>query len=179
VHCSPDGSRVRCLASMFGRGDLTAEVDWWASEAFIFPMESDEVVFHEPGLLTPLRPTNIYIRTRNPVGLSPLSFAVSPTEPAVPTASIHGNTLDQAGSPLADVTVEIIHGPDAGKRPTPILNPHAYTFEHLQLWTPRIFRASKMGYHDDIQEHSGIEVVDGYPRNTALHFRLRPREQTQ
>lgn len=173
VRCSPDGLSVRCVAVLNGT-DITNTVDWWASEEVIFANESDAVVFEDPGVLTATRPTTVYIRTRGRwIGVSPLSYAVGPSSPAEARGHTRGQFRDEAGGELANVSIEIVEGADKGKAATPILNPSEYLFDHLQLWAPRTFRASKAGYQDEIQRHSGIEVVDGYPRNTSLHFRLK------
>jgi hypothetical protein len=86
---------------------------------------------------------------------------------------MQGGFYDEAGGELTNVSIEIIEGADKGKAATPTLAPSSYFFDHLQLRAPRTLRASKAGYQDEIQRHSGIEVVDGFPRNNSLHFRLK------
>ena len=173
VRCSPDELSVRCVALRNGT-DITNTSNWWASEELYASPESDAVVFEAPGVLTATRPTTVYIRTRNSAtSASPLSYAVGPSSPAEARAHVQGFFFDEAGGELPNVSIEIVEGADKGRAATPELNPSFYRFDHLQLQAPRTFRASKAGYQDEIQRHSGIEVVDGFPRNTSLHFRLK------
>ena len=173
VRCSPDGLSVRCVALLNGT-DITNTADWWASEVLTFANESDAVVFEAPGVLTATRPTTVYIGPRSSwTSVSPLSYAVGPSSPAEARGHIRGQFSDEARGDLANVSIEIVEGADKGKAATPTLATVAYRFDHLQLRAPRTFRASKAGYQDEIQRHSGIEVVDGRPQNTSLHFRLK------
>jgi hypothetical protein len=185
VSCTSDPD-LRCRVFVYGEGDVTNAASWSAADSFRLAMDvpvtpSDAVVFKTPGVPTVLRSANIYIRADYD---SPRyghlraaafnEYAVAPLQAAVPLAYLSGFVRADGVDNLADATVEIISGPDAGKRATSN-SVGFYMVEFVPLGQPFTIRASKPGYTSDTQDHGGI-VNDsaGFPSNATIHFQLKP-----
>jgi hypothetical protein len=180
VTCTASAT-LRCSASVYGEGDITASATWSAAEAFLPAMDvplpsSSAVVFPTPGLVQVLRPQNVYIRADylSPTwghlrSIAPHAYGLDPAEPPVPLAYLSGTTVP------GGVTVEIIEGEDTGRKDVSREDNGFYMIEFLRLGSPFTVRASKAGYAPEVKTHPGIvDGVTGYPTNSSLHFSLSP-----
>lgn len=179
IACRVDPPSVRCAATVFGVGDVTAQTRWWASSTFVFPDESKDVIFFAAGTVTAVQRADVYIRGdyRNSgggllSGLAPHSYAMTPGEAPVPLAYVTG----QVNVPgLGGATVEIIDGEGKGKKDVSRDNGF-FMIEHVRLGAPFTIRASKDGYVPEVKTNSGIiDDVFGYPANNTMQFTLTPR----
>jgi hypothetical protein len=178
ISCAIDPLSVRCAASVFGVGDVTSQTRWWASEQFVFPTESTDVIFFGAGLVTALQPADVYIRGEyrtagggTLTALAPHSYHMVPGQTPVPLAYLTG----QVNVPgLGGATVEIVDGEGAGKRDVTRDNGF-FMIEHLRFGTPFTVRASKDGYAPEVKSNSGIiDDVYGFPSNNTINFTLAP-----
>jgi len=173
---------LRCTASVYQEGDVTAQAAWSAADSFRLGMDvpvtaSDAVDFPSPGVPRALRVANVYIRADyvsprwgRMRSIAPHAYAVDPASGAIPLSYVSG-TAGQGG-----VTVEIIDGEGMGKRAVTIDN-GSYMIEFQRMNAPFTARASKPGYMPDVKVHPGIvDDMYGYPMNSYLHFTLNPAQ---
>jgi hypothetical protein len=168
---------------VFGVGDVTLQTRWWASETFVFSTESTGVVFFASGIVTAVRPADVYIRGeyRNAGGgmlggLAPHSYEMTPGATPVPLAYVSG----QVNVPgLGGATVEITDGEGKGKQDLTRENGF-YMIEHLRLGASFTIRASKDGYVPEVKMNSGIiDDVYGLPANNTINFTVMRTGPTQ
>jgi hypothetical protein len=178
---------LRCTASVFGEGDVTAVSRWSAADSFRLAMDvpvtaAATVDFPTPGVPRALSPANVYIRAdyTSPKwgrmrSIAPHAYGVAPSAAAVPLAYIDGQVFvgSIGGVPLGGAAVEIVDGEGAGRRALTLEANGSYMIEFLRLNLPFTARVSKPGYSSEVKSHPGI--VDNslrYPSNIALHFSL-------
>ncbi|HXB57527.1 MAG TPA: carboxypeptidase-like regulatory domain-containing protein [Vicinamibacteria bacterium] len=142
------------------------------------PLDPPVAVFTSPGVVTPLRQGNIYVRAKfaGEYGSSPHSYAVDPSAPPVVLAPLSGQVYEDNGkyTAIPDVTVEIIDGAyNTGKRAMTLSNGF-YNIDHLRMAVPFTARASRPGYQTQVLTHPGLtDDINGYPDNNSLHFYLK------
>lgn len=172
---------MRCAATVFGIGNVTSQTRWRASETLAGTTETTAVVFFGAGLVTAVRPADIYIRGeyRNEgggilAGVAPHSYRMTPGGAPVPLAYVSG----QVNVPgLTGATVEIVDGEGTGKRDLTRDNGF-YMIEHMKLGAPFAIRASRQGYMPEVKANSGIiDDVYGLPANNTVNFNLASAAQ--
>ena len=181
---------LRCTASLYGDGDVTALSQWSAAESFRVATSAPFIVstavdFPTPGVPRALSAADVYICADyvSPTwgrmhDIAPHAYRVAPSAPAVPLSHVSGSAYVGAigGTTLGGVTVEIIDGEGAGRRGVTLDGNGFYMIEFLRLNSPFTARATRTGYASDVKTHPGIADDSlGYPVNRYLYFSLTPQ----
>ena len=172
--CVPSGVEVHCRVDLYERGvgvyEATSLVTWIVSgQTHIEP--TDIADFVAPGILRPRRAGDVAIFVRygdtGAVGATPV-FAVSPTEPPASLAfALH---VEVAGK-IEGALVEVLDGPDAGKRVMTFSN-GAAALPFMRPGVDFTLRASKAGYVPVTKTHRIVSANDS--NSTSVKFELKP-----
>jgi hypothetical protein len=188
--CWPVGANIRCTVYWAGGSrDATESVQWIVGDSWSASYARSSVaVVAAPGLIRPVSRGIIAIHVPQ-IGpaydtAAPHEYAVDPNAAPIPLAPfLQGAVYETDGrTPIADVRVDILDGPDAGKFDQTKVDRSDgttsgfYNLYHLRMGVAFTMRASKSGYLPSTVTLPGFfDDASGVPTSvgTYLIFHLQ------
>lgn len=180
VRCSSGGA-LSCTVQRFGEGDLTARVEWFATDVAWGTTADPRVTFPVAGVPVTSERVQLYIAARvgTETRASSYSYDLAPATPPVPMALFSGYTFDgDAGFVgVSGVAVELAGDGIVPQAATTDVNGR-YAFTHVRVGVPLTIRVSRSGFASQTAQHGGIRPATECDcpdwSTTVQHFRLTP-----
>jgi hypothetical protein len=185
-NCAAFGTELRCSASAWVERlhteiPVTDQADWWVSQEPFCSGRSITAIAEitSPGVVVPRQRGAVYICAAYSDGAyrdsapAAHSYLVDPANGPIALAPYVTGDIRGTGTITIDgAIVEIIDGPDAGRRDVSRVNGF-YFLNHVHMSVPFRVRVSKAGYETVEKPHEAIIDNElGYPLSPPLTFIL-------